>query len=226
MHTDPLSAARIPDSNDSANVAQYFDNAVRDLSPLGNLVFTTTTARDTAFSNWVAAGNTMREGLRCHTTSDHSNWYYDGTTWTWPREPQGEKGRADYTNSGGVSLANTDTGLPAFAVTTSFIPSGRRIRLTFLALVSSDTAGTAYAFKIWKGPVTSGTFLRQIGVHAALATAGVSVNGAITYNTTSNLTNQAWNISGLRNSASGTFSLFGDSASGACQFIVEDVGAV
>lgn len=64
-HTDPLSGARIPDSTDDTNLASHFQKLGGDLSTITGGIFTTTAARDSAFTNWVAAGNTMKDGLTC-----------------------------------------------------------------------------------------------------------------------------------------------------------------
>jgi len=65
LHTDPLTGARYPDSTDSPDVSTYIQNAVNDLSDQIGGNFSTTSARDTAFSNWVAQGNSMTDGLQC-----------------------------------------------------------------------------------------------------------------------------------------------------------------
>jgi hypothetical protein len=60
-----LSGARYPDSTDTPDVSAYIQNAVNDLSDHVGGNFTTTAARDSAFSTWVAQGNTMANGLQC-----------------------------------------------------------------------------------------------------------------------------------------------------------------
>jgi hypothetical protein len=65
VHTNPLTGARYPDNTDATNLAQYYQNVVDDLSPQSIPSFSSATARDTAYSSWVAAGNTMRTGLFC-----------------------------------------------------------------------------------------------------------------------------------------------------------------
>jgi hypothetical protein len=147
----------------------------------------------------------------------------NGTTWTWPPEPQGELQRTDYT--GTATLANADTGLPALTVTTSFIPSGRRIRVTYTGLISADASAT-YSFKLYRGGYNTGTFLRQIPVQTPGSSVGTFFTGTVTYQTATNLTNQQWTLGGSRTAGTGTVSLFGDTLSGPVQYIVEDVGAV
>jgi hypothetical protein len=63
--TDPLTGARFPTTGDAAAIAQYIQNLANDLSPISLPSFATNSARDVAYSNWVAAGNTMRDGLKC-----------------------------------------------------------------------------------------------------------------------------------------------------------------
>lgn len=64
-HTEPLTGARIPDSTDNAALYTHISNAVVDLSSKTIPRFTTNAARDTAYTNWVNAGNTMVDGLVC-----------------------------------------------------------------------------------------------------------------------------------------------------------------
>jgi hypothetical protein len=79
LHTDPLTGARYPDSTDSATLWDKIQNAVNDLSGMSVPRFTSTTARDTAYSNWVAAGHTMTDGLECNVSGTH--YIYRSATW-------------------------------------------------------------------------------------------------------------------------------------------------
>lgn len=81
MPTEPLTGARYPASSAAPNVPQDIQNAVQDLADIGYAgPHASTTARDSAFSAWVALGNTMRNGLHCHVTGVgdqvylNSNW--------------------------------------------------------------------------------------------------------------------------------------------------------
>lgn len=65
MANSPLTGSRYPTSSSVPNVPQDIQNAVTDLEDNSVPRFTTTTARDTAFSNWVAAGNSLVDGLLC-----------------------------------------------------------------------------------------------------------------------------------------------------------------
>jgi hypothetical protein len=79
LHNDPWSAARVPDSGDACDIWDYFRNAVGDLSPLAEPYFTTTAARDTALTAWVAAGNTIRDGqMRCYVQGVGAQRYVSG----------------------------------------------------------------------------------------------------------------------------------------------------
>lgn len=65
MATDPRTSARYPVSTNVPNVAQDIQNGVNDLSDTTVPRYASAAARDTAHSNWVAAGNTMDNGLLC-----------------------------------------------------------------------------------------------------------------------------------------------------------------
>lgn len=80
MATSPLTASRYPQSTASPNVSQDIQNAVTDLEDNTIPYFATSGARDTAFTNWVAAGNSMRDGLYCHVQGT-GLMQYVGTTW-------------------------------------------------------------------------------------------------------------------------------------------------
>jgi hypothetical protein len=78
--TDPLTASRYPASSDAPNVNQHIQNAVMDLSDNTIPRFSSTATRDTAYSAWVAAGNTMVAGLFCWVTGT-GLMEYSGTAW-------------------------------------------------------------------------------------------------------------------------------------------------
>jgi hypothetical protein len=61
--TTPLTGSRYPVSTDAPSIAQYFANLALDLDDNTIPRFTTTTARDTAYSSWVTLGGTMAAGL-------------------------------------------------------------------------------------------------------------------------------------------------------------------
>jgi hypothetical protein len=76
----PLTNTRIPDSTYTTNPPQDIHNAVYDLEVNGCPRFTTTTARDAAYSAWVAAGNTLANGRSCW-TDDSGFWDRIGGAW-------------------------------------------------------------------------------------------------------------------------------------------------
>jgi hypothetical protein len=226
LPTNPLTGARYPTSGNATNVPQDIQNAVTDLSVQVLPRYATTAARDSAFSAWTSAGNSLAEGMYAYTQAEDTLWYYNGTVWTWPRWARGELMRSDYTNtSSGVVLANTDTGLPAFDTTVPFIPSGRRIEISFNAIIASDSAGT-YIFTLWQGAVSSGTIRRQLAEGTVGSAVAQTVSGSRVFQSTVDLTNQLFSVSGKRSAGSGTFSLFGDTNAGVAQLSVRDLGAV
>lgn len=80
MPTDPLTGSRYPDSSYSAAIWTWIEQAVKDLSDNTNTVYATTAARDTAFAAWVAAGNTMRDGLEAW-CNDTGKWLRANNAW-------------------------------------------------------------------------------------------------------------------------------------------------
>lgn len=79
MPTDPLTTSRYPSASAAPNVNQDIQNAVLDLADNTYAgPFATTTARNTAFTAWVAAGNAMRDGLHCHVTGVGDQVYLSG----------------------------------------------------------------------------------------------------------------------------------------------------
>lgn len=83
MATEPWSGARYPASTAAPNVPQDLQNAVNDLGKFSGPIYASTSARDTAFTNWLAAGNSAISGMRCFTTSDGRYWSYDTGTSSW-----------------------------------------------------------------------------------------------------------------------------------------------
>lgn len=79
MPTEPLTGSRYPAAGASPNVPQDIQNAVSDLADnTWAGPFTTTTTRNAAYAAWVAAGNTMRNGLTC-TVAGVPQVYFGGT---------------------------------------------------------------------------------------------------------------------------------------------------
>lgn len=82
MPIDPLTGSRYPASSAAPNVSQDIQNAVLDLSDNTIPYFGTTTERNNAYSAYVTAGGTMKNGMRCVVNSVPyryiaSNWRVD-----------------------------------------------------------------------------------------------------------------------------------------------------
>lgn len=86
MPNSPLTNTRIPDSTYTADIADIVHKAIYDLE--GNTCprFTTTTARDAAYSAWVAAGYTLADGRECY-TDDAGFWDHTGGAWVLRTSP-------------------------------------------------------------------------------------------------------------------------------------------
>lgn len=84
MPTDPF-GNRFPDSTYAATIWTWIEQAVRDLGPKGIPTFSTTTARNTAYTNWITAGGTWRLGLFC--TVNGVLYTSGATTNTWDVVP-------------------------------------------------------------------------------------------------------------------------------------------
>jgi hypothetical protein len=63
--TEPLTGARIPTDSDSPLGGTAIARAIQDIADETLPRFATTAARDTAYSNWIAAGHNMAAGLHC-----------------------------------------------------------------------------------------------------------------------------------------------------------------
>lgn len=64
MPTDPLTGARVPDGSYAPDITQVA-TAIFDISDNTIPFFASTTARDSAYSSWVANGGAMRNSLIC-----------------------------------------------------------------------------------------------------------------------------------------------------------------
>lgn len=79
MPTDPLTGSRYPASSAAPNVNGDIQNAVMDLADNTIPRFASTSARDTAYANWVTGGGTMANGLVCAVTN--MLYMYDTSAW-------------------------------------------------------------------------------------------------------------------------------------------------
>lgn len=114
MPTDPLTGSRYPSSSAAPNINQDIQNAVLDLSDNTIPNFSTTGARDTAYTAWVALGNTMRSGLYC-TVADKT-YIYSGSTWRgMPRAVVGGTLGVTTSSGGDVNITHGLGEVPTFA---------------------------------------------------------------------------------------------------------------
>lgn len=79
--TEPLTGATIYQQTDTASTGQHLGDVVTDLAPYTVPRFATTSARDTAFSAFVAAGGTIANGMTCWCDSPGS--YYERQSGAW-----------------------------------------------------------------------------------------------------------------------------------------------
>lgn len=83
MATEPWSGARYQASSDAPNGYTLGQNLAFDLGKFSAPAFASTAARDTAFSNWQAAGNSPFSGMRAFTAADGRFWSYDTGSSSW-----------------------------------------------------------------------------------------------------------------------------------------------
>jgi hypothetical protein len=111
--------------------------------------------------------------------------------------------------------------LPAFDVSVSGLPAGRRIRVTFNATVSTDSAPTIYGFIL----VFAG-FQRRVTVTCPIAGNGITLSASYNFTTTTALQTATGGVStGAVLAGNGPCYLHTTSYDGPTQFIVEDLGA-
>lgn len=236
MANDPWTGARLGVNTDSPLGGQFFAEAVNELGVWTEPTFATAAARDTALANWVANGNTAKDGMRCRTANDKQSWVYLGGQWSWPSEAQGQLTRASYTDSGNSAtngmtpLAAAPTQLPAFNVTVPFLPAGRHIRVTFSGqIMCTGSAPTAFGFVLGM----AGTQHRGV-VQIAMASSTSNpipqeFNISYTFDTTSQTTPATGGINSASLWAgSGTCYLVNKAGDidAPTQLLVEDLGAV
>lgn len=153
QHNDPLSGARYPDDNEPPSIAQFIQNAVNDLS--GQVIprFATTSARDTAYSNWVAAGHTIVNGMTCW--CDTPGRFFDRIGGAWVQRPLRSWGLVGASSdSGGAVNFNHGLGATPTAVlltaTSSAIQGQVKYVVTAVTsvaiqVVGYDSSGSVYA---------------------------------------------------------------------------------
>jgi hypothetical protein len=110
MPNEPLTGARYPAASASPNVPQDLQNAVTDLADNTIPRFATTTARDSAYASWVAAGGAMAAGLHC--TVAGRLYRYTGSAW----EDQQTGGRQRFWTFGRTGNASDTVASGSFIV--------------------------------------------------------------------------------------------------------------
>lgn len=193
MPNDPLTGARYPSSGAAPNVNTDIQNAVNDLSPDTIPYFSSTTARDTAFTNWVNAGHTLRDGLHCYVQGVGrmvrlgSLWVIDG-----PKLPTYRV----YRSVGGPYNSSAYVNIPYDSLDSSYSynPGGAYFSA---ALTTTDRRiqclqGGLYIFSM--EAVGSGTLSGvRIGLMTGVNTMGTPI---VTGSTQSNVTGQARLVAG------------------------------
>lgn len=152
MLTEPLTGARKPEETDGPLGGLQISNLADDLAPDTIPYFTTASARDTAFSNWVSAGHSMRNGLHCYVSGIGDQVYVSGS-WQKLVPTQPTRGIAAFTldNSGlgyinhGLSVAPTTATLtPVYTsdgINNLFVPTVGALTVNQIQVVAfrSDT---------------------------------------------------------------------------------------
>lgn len=194
-HTGPLTGARIPDSGDSANIAQYFDNAVKDLEPFTVPQFTSTASRDAAWSVWTAAGHTLSQAA-CMVNGD-LQVYRGGWVSVGPTRYRQVAATASGTLNGSVNLCGAQT-IPAspFGTSVNYL-----IDAYAVTHMTSIPAGDGVKLEIlFDGVVNGGDEMTNGGASACKYTprarALLSVGDNSTHTVTAVITSEGGTITG------------------------------
>lgn len=146
MTTDPLTGARIGDQSDAPLGGLYLGELVREIRSYLVPRFSNASARDAAYSAWVADGGTMTKGLLCFMLDDSRVWKYDGG-WTWAN-PVGELDYAFRTSQAGPA-STLGSWVPVSGLAVSFtLPGPRKVNLSWSGQLFSDQAGTEVMARI------------------------------------------------------------------------------
>jgi hypothetical protein len=114
---EPLTNARMPENSDAPSGGAQITAAVKDLASFTLPRFTTTSARNTAYTQWVTEGGTMVDGLHCAVDGE-TQVYRDGGWWRLaPADidsrifPSGDRAYVDLylRRSDGVNVINAST---------------------------------------------------------------------------------------------------------------------
>jgi hypothetical protein len=79
---EPLTGARYPVSSDPTNLAQYYQNLAFDLAGSAVPRFTSTAARATAYTTWMAAtGSSMIDGMMSYISNQDQLHVWENGSW-------------------------------------------------------------------------------------------------------------------------------------------------
>lgn len=229
MANDPWTGARLGANTDNPqNGGGYFAEVINEMGKWTIPSFASSSARDTAFTQWKANGNTAVDGMRCRTANDKQTWVLTGGSWTWPSEGQGQLCRADFSdvNSPTPLQATPAVGLPAFTVVyNGVVPAGRHIEVWFSGNYASDVAGTVFGFVLGFGGFIHRGFTPP--TPAGGTGAPVTFHVRYTFDTTVGITNPTAGISAAsRFAGTGSSYLISGGLDGVISLVVSDLGAV
>lgn len=160
MANDPITGARYPEESDSGDVALWIKRAVNDLSTEAVPRFTTTTARDNAYSAAITAGTitAVEDGMLCVVNGVPyrrigGSWRIDRTRLPWRTADY--SGAPKAISSGGANQTGLTSGVPGLSSLTLYEAS--RVTLNAVFRVGPDTpgSGAALCYLIVNGSVVS-----------------------------------------------------------------------
>lgn len=148
MQTEPLTGARKPEQTDGPLGGLQISNAVDDLAPLVLPYFTTNSNRDAAFTDWVTAGHTMRDGLQCWLAGSGRQEYTTAGGWTTVSDGKqpGKRQRQWYVGrTGNASDTSSVNGTPVLlmAATITSAPAGD-YQIACREVISGTVAGPGF----------------------------------------------------------------------------------
>lgn len=79
--TEPLTGVTVQDQNDAATGGTQIGNLAKAIASYTTPRYSTTSARDAAYSSWVSAGHSMTAGLKC--TVNGKAMIYTGSAWVY-----------------------------------------------------------------------------------------------------------------------------------------------
>lgn len=148
MATDPISGARYPLETDSGDVALWMTRGVNDLSTQVIPRFTTTTARDNAYSAAITAGTiaSIANGTKCSVNG--VPYRRIGGAWREDRQRiiyrVGDYSASPKTiSAGGANQTGITSGVPALASFTLYEASTVSVVAMFLVGLAADNTGAA-----------------------------------------------------------------------------------